>query len=299
MKVETQSNGVIFVVRIDLKNKLDLRNVQFNHTTPSGHTDGMLYKANIIQRNSVYYIKLGQFNLSNGFYGIEPIIELVNSRIGQLLRLPVLEYRLYDQYVDIDNHVYRTLAQISKDYQIRIEASGKIVKYNKDQIEQMFNSVKHTKNLDTPLQLAQQLGLDLEIYKQFVYDYIICNMDRHGKNTEILINQSNPRDTKVAPFFDNSFAVLLQRYSSGYKNKFQFNDKMPVNNYIGYNNLLDNVLSIDKTVVVRRPRKDDRHLLFQGISSVTSRRFRDYTWEMLNDRVNSLSNIGNNYIRII
>lgn len=92
----------------------------------------MLYKANIIQGNSVYYIKLGQFNLSNGFYGIEPIIELVNSRIGQLLRLPVLEYRLYDQYVDIDNHVYKTLAQISKDYQIRVEASGKIVKYNKD-----------------------------------------------------------------------------------------------------------------------------------------------------------------------
>ena len=259
----------------------------------------MLYKANIIQGNSVYYIKLGQFNLSNGFYGIEPIIELVNSRIGQLLRLPVLEYRLYDQYVDIDNHVYRTLAQISKDYQVRVEASGKIVKYNKDQIEQMFNSVKHTKNLDTPLQLAQQLGLDLEIYKQFVYDYIICNMDRHGKNTEILINQSNPRDIRLAPFFDNSFTVLLQRYSSGYKSNFQFNDKMPVNNYIGYNNLLDNVLSIDKTVVVRRPRKDDRQLLFQGLQSVTSRRFRDYTWEMLNDRVNSLSNIGNNYIRIV
>lgn len=73
---------------------------------------------------------------------------------------------------------------------------------------------------------------------------------------------------------------------------------MPVNNYIGYNNLLDNVLSIDKTVVVRRPRKDDRQLLFQGLQPVTSRRFRDYTWEMLNDRVNSLSNIGNNYIRI-
>ena len=74
---------------------------------------------------------------------------------------------------------------------------------------------------------------------------------------------------------------------------------MPVNNYIGYNNLLDNVLSIDKAVVVRRPRKDDRQLLFQGLQSVTSRRFRDYTWEMLNDRITSLSNIGNNYIIIV
>lgn len=289
----------MIVIRIDLKNKLDLRKVQFNRTTPSGHTDGMLYKANIIQGNSVYYIKLGQFNLSNGFYGIEPIIELVNSRIGQLLRLPVLEYRLYDQYVDIDNHIYKTLAQISKDYQTRVDASGKIVKYSKDQIEQMFNSVKHTNSLETPLQLAQLLGLELEIYKQFVFDYVICNMDRHGKNTEILINQSNPRDIRVAPFFDNSFTVLLQRYSSGYKNKFQFNDKIPVNNYIGYNNLLDNILIIDKTVVVRQPRKDDRQLLFQGLQSVTSRKFRDYTWEMLNDRINDLSRIGNNYIRIV
>ena len=49
----------------------------------------------------------------------------------------------------------------------------------------------------------------MEIYKQFVYDYIICNMDRHGKNTEILINYDNPRDIRVAPFFDNSFTVLL------------------------------------------------------------------------------------------
>lgn len=167
----------MIVIRIDLKNKLDLRKVQFNHTTPRGHTDGMLYKANIIQGNSVYYIKLGQFNISNGFYGIEPIIELVNSRIGQLLRLPVLEYRLYDQYVDVDNHIYKTLAQISKDYQTRIETSGKIVKYSKDQIEQMFNSVKHNHSLETPLQLAQLLGLELEIYKQFVFDYVICNMD--------------------------------------------------------------------------------------------------------------------------
>lgn len=52
----------------------------------------------------------------------------------------------------------------------------------------MFNSVKHNHSLETPLQLAQLLGLELEIYKQFVFDYVICNMDRHGKNTEILIN---------------------------------------------------------------------------------------------------------------
>lgn len=34
-------------------------------------------------------------------------------------------------------------------------------------------------------------------------------MDRHGKNTEILINNENPRDIRTAPYFDNSFTVLL------------------------------------------------------------------------------------------
>lgn len=71
---------------------------------------------------------------------------------------------------------------------------------------------------------------------------------------------------------------------------------MPVNNFIGSNNLLDNVLSIDSPVIIRKPRKEDRQELFQGLQTVTSRRFRDYTWEMLNSRVESLMQLNNKNI---
>lgn len=57
--------------------------------------------------------------------------------------------------------------------------------------------------------MIDSIGLRKTIYEQFVFDYIICNMDRHGKNTEILINEENPSDIKMAPFFDNSFTILL------------------------------------------------------------------------------------------
>lgn len=74
---------------------------------------------------------------------------------------------------------------------------------------------------------------------------------------------------------------------------------MPVNNFIGSNNLLDNVMSINSPVYIKRINKDSRKIIFQGLQSVTTRRFRDYTWEMLNSRIDSLSKLGNSNIILV
>lgn len=62
---------------------------------------------------------------------------------------------------------------------------------------------------NTTLDMMMKLGLLQQIYEQFVYDYLICNMDRHGKNNEILIDRENKANMRLAPFFDNSLTVLL------------------------------------------------------------------------------------------
>ena len=289
--------------KIDLKQIRDLSGIKFSGTSASGHTNGMLFKASIVQAGEIYYLKLGQFNIYNGFYGTEPLIELINSRIGTVLGLPVLEYGLNNCSVNIDGKEYITLVQISKDYQVIKHRTNnskiRITKYSKIDVESMFNENKSLNGWNTPLQMMSQLGLIDTVYKQYVFDYIVCNMDRHGKNTEILINNENPRDIRTAPYFDNSFTVLLQRKDQGYKGKFSYNDRMPVNNFIGSNNLLDNVLSINRPVNIKGPRQQDRQFIFQGLQAVTDRRFRDYTWEMLNSRVDSLINLRNPYIRVV
>lgn len=285
--------------KVDLNITRDLRKLRFKYQQSTGHTNGMLPKATAMQGDRLLYIKLGQFNRSVGFYGIEPVIELINSRIGQMLGFPVLDYRLYRQIVTIDGAEYTTLAQISFDYQ-RVKSKNNVVNiYNKEDVEIMFHQGLALGKWNTTLDMMMKLGLLQQIYEQFVYDYLICNMDRHGKNNEILIDRENKANMRLAPFFDNSLTVLLQRYGSGYVDRFKYNDRMPVNNFIGSNNLLDNVMIINSPVYVKRLTKDSRQAIFQGLQSVTTRRFRDYTWEMINSRIESLQKLGNNNIVFI
>ena len=285
--------------KVDLKNIKDLRQIESKYSQKSGHINGMLYKAAALQGKDLIYLKLGQFNKSVGFYGIEPIIELINSRIGQMLALPVLDYGLIRQAIIIEGITYNTLVSVSKDYQKVVCKNNEIKSYSKLEVESLFQQGSKTGRWSTPIEMIEKLSLLKQIHKQFIYDYIICNMDRHGKNNEILINNQNKREIRLAPFFDNSLTILLQRQASGYAQSFHFNDRMPVNNFIGSNNLLDNVMSINSPVYIKRINKDSRKIIFQGLQSVTTRRFRDYTWEMLNSRIDSLSKLRNNNIILV
>lgn len=75
----------------------DFRNLNWNKVQ-SASSPGMLAKANINLNNKLYFLKLGSYNIAYGFYGNEPLFELLNSRVGLLLDLPVLKYDFRDYY---------------------------------------------------------------------------------------------------------------------------------------------------------------------------------------------------------
>lgn len=261
--------------KIDLANIADLRNIDW--TLPiSGSSDGILPKSVITKGNRKFYLKLGSYSEPYGFYGIEPIMELVNSRIGYLLRLPVLDFSLLGCIVNINGRQIKTIASISKDYK------GTSVGIS---IEKWYSKYRNGNEL--PIDTIRRYGLQYQIYKQFLFDYIICNLDRHGKNTEVLVG-NNISSLDIAPFFDNSLTFITNRPENEIKDKVQFNDRARVNNYIGTMNLAENIHLIDRYIKVRTPKDSDRQMLFQGLASVTTRQFRDYVWYTFNRRIQNV-----------
>ncbi|MBR1453984.1 MAG: hypothetical protein IJ593_05010 [Lachnospiraceae bacterium] len=258
-------------MKINLNNIIDLTNTEFR-SNKQGSSDGILPKTRIESR--VVYLKASSYSKPFGIYGKEVLMELINSRIGKILAVPVLEYGLINANIVIDNTVYNTLVSISKDY--------KSNKYQSISVEKLYN--KQSKPGEKPLDMLKRLGLQDSIYKQFVYDYVIGNLDRHGKNNDILIG----KDIKLAPYFDNSLTFVATKPNNDIINKTEFNDEQRVNNFIGTQYLNNNLYLIDKQIEVRLPRKSDRQYLFQGLSRVTTRAFRDYVWYMLNRRVDNV-----------
>lgn len=275
--------GVIELGAVNLNKELDFTSVDWGLGL-TGTSAGIIPKSTILRNGIKYFIKLNSYSEPFGFYGNEALLELINSRIGKILNVPVLHYDLYMAHVIMNKKRHKTLASVSKDY--------KIQDYKSISVERLYR--EHKKDGETPLDILRRLGLSEAIYRQFAYDYIICNMDRHGKNNEILQNQSTVR---LAPYFDNSLTFMLNRTESDIKCKKRYNDEMRVNNFIGYMNLKMNLHLIDRPIILRKPRSTDRKFLFQGLGNVTTRQYRDYIWEMLQWRVFEIENQKIQFIR--
>jgi hypothetical protein len=74
-----------------------------------------------------------------------------------------------------------------------------------------------------------------------VFDYIICNLDRHGKNIELFLDT-----LEMIPLFDNGLSLLSKIPEENIKGA-KFNDNISVNNFIGSRKLLDNLKYVAKT----------------------------------------------------
>ena len=246
----------------------------------SGTSDGILNK----NKAGNTYLKLASYNKYYGFYGREPLLELINSRIGQILNLPVLDYGLWVADVILDNTKYRTLVSTSKNYAL----NKKVVSF-----ERFFTN--NRQNNEMPLEFVKRYNWKQFIYKQFIFDFIICNMDRHGKNNDILIDDK--KRLSVAPFFDNSLTFVTNRPDNDINQKVTYNDSLRTNNFIGSPYLIENIYNIDETITLRSPKKDDRKELFQGLGKVTTREFRDYVWWLLQERVKDVRKSGIRFIQ--
>lgn len=252
-------------------NILDLRNIKWTKVQ-SATSPGMLAKTELYKNGKKYFLKLGSYNIAYGFYGNEPLFEVLNSRVGKLLGLPVLDYKLEKCLVNFENREYETYVCISQNY------------VNNDDKRISLSRFYRNNNLngESVLDILKKFNFIDDVYKLFLYDFVICNIDRHEYNVEILENINGLR---MAPFFDNSFCFIFNRIEDDYKNKVYFNDLSFVNNFIGYRNLKDNLFLIDKPLVIRDLKDSDREYLFKGLGNITTRAFRNYYWWFINRRI--------------
>lgn len=258
-------------MQINLNKVYDYRDINWGTAQGGNSSNGILLKA--VSSNGTY-LKLGSYSKPYGFYGIEPIMELINSRFGELLGLNALQYGLCRAMIRLDGTVGETLICTSQDFK---PPHCQSIAFDKYYTTQALSG-------ETPLDLLTRKGLRASVDSMFLYDYLICNMDRHGKNVELLISKQG---IKMAPLFDNSLTYALLRPANELAAKVPYNDTLRVSNYIGEPYLLQNLQSISAPVRIRKPTKEWRIELFQGLGKVTTRDFRDYIWDLYMRRLSN------------
>jgi hypothetical protein len=230
----------------DLKNRaiymkermLDLRNNVWM-TAIGTSTGGMLPKTVAGNR----YIKMSAYNQAHGVYGNEAVFEVLASRIAENLGVDCVKYELADALVYRDGKEFVTEVCVSEDFRKGRET----VPFEK------FYSLNKLHG-ETTVELINRFGLTDAIHKMMVFDFIICNLDRHGKNVELFTEP-----IEVAPLFDNSFSLLGKIPESGIMTA-KFNDDISVNNFIGERNLLANLKYVAATKPVRLNRPESANL---------------------------------------
>lgn len=269
---------------INLNKCYDLRNVLWDATIKVT-SPGILLKSIIERKNGKNtYLKLSSYSLPFGVYGNEALFELLNSRLGSLLGLNVLNYDLISAFVILDGKEFKTLVSKCEDF-------GELG-YKKISFGKFYQQYRNGE--ESPLALCKRYGIESSIYEMFLFDFIICNLDRHDSNIYLLQNEDI---VKVTSLFDNSFCSMFNKTENEIKNRAYYNDESKTNNYIGSKLLIENLYNIDKPVRIRSLRSSDREKLFQGIGKVTTREFRDYYWWFVNRRIEHVKSLKIPFIK--
>lgn len=197
----------------------DLRNINWNNLNST--STGMIPK----YLNDKVFMKLSTYNETAGFYGEEPEYEELAYKIGEILELNVVKVEVEEALIRYNNKEYKTLVAISHNF----NRSG-----NSIPIEN-FCEINRINSKD--LLFDDRFREDLS--KIIEYDFIINNIDRHGRNIEVMNN-------KIAPIFDNSLS-MFSKMPDNALNESLF-EVYSANNFIGYPNLLDNLKSINNEI---------------------------------------------------
>ena len=259
----------------------DFRDNTFEKIDSNLSTGGALLKGIVYIDGIKHHIKFGTFNSLFGFYGYETIVEYINCKIGKLLGINVLDVEICETVIELDEKTYNTYVSLTRDFVGDLKSIS---------IEKLYDTIKL--NNESVLDMVKRLGLQREVYKEFVYDYIICNMDRHGRNTELLIDKSG--NIKLAPFFDNSLTPLITKSETAMLNFSKYYDDSKVNNFIGTLSLRDNIDLIDKDIEINDIHVD-KNTLFDVVTNVSDA-FMNYAVWLYNSRIKSLKEIGNKHI---
>lgn len=228
--------------------------------------------------NNVYY-KLSNFDSYLKTFGNESIYEIIASRVGKLMGFPTLDYWLCKGRVSIDNELIYTVFCASNDFNID--------KKKKVSIETLF-TLKKRDNEDI-LQFCDRYGLSEYIYSIMIFDYVICNRDRHGANIEFLVDSL---DTLIpTPIFDNGVSLLFSCIDDIAIEKFDIKSNPRANNFIGSQDLEFNLSLISKHIDFNTITDKDYNFIFNGIEDLLSEIHKTKILDMLVWRSNNAKKI--------
>jgi hypothetical protein len=220
------------------------------------------------------YIKMSSYSSAYGIYGNEAVMEVVASRIGSSLGVNCVRYELVDAGVLLDGKKYITQVCMSDDFRKGRETIDFESFYLKNRLQN-----------ETPLGLVERINITERIYEMLVYDYIICNIDRHGKNIEIFTDNN-----EMAPLFDNGFC-LMSKVPDDILDTAVFNEYMPVNNYVGLNTLLLNLKYVASKAQIKM-RKPNNGLLFEDLADVLSCKRMNKILQLIDERYAYARSLG-------
>ena len=256
---------------------LDLRNIRWGNWR-HGATSGVFPKERIGNK----YYKLSAYNPDFGIYGIQSISEVIASRVGKIIGIDCVEYRLVPALVRLNNDEFETLICESDDFNTR--DAGILV------FEDIYTSRIRVMGDISPLDFCRELGVQDDVYKMFVLDYLINNIDRHGRNLEILIDDRGVM--RLAPLFDHGLSLFSSKRDDDLMDNLD-SDQTAVNSFLGSPNLRDNLGLIDTKTRLRGLDLSHREVVFEGLGEYISSERIEFIWRCLCRRFNVLRGVEN------
>lgn len=259
------------------KRMLDFRDIKWGDWR-HGATSGVFPKEKIGGK----YYKLSAYSPDVGIYGIQSVSEVIASRVGKIIGIDCVEYRLVPAMVRLNNREFETLLCESDDYNSKDE--GVLV------FEDLYMSRIRTKGNISPLDFCREIGIEEDVYKMFVMDYLINNIDRHGRNVEILVDERGVM--RLAPLFDHGLSLFSSKLAADLVDSLD-SDQMAVNSFVGSPNLRDNLGLIDTPIALRGAIWESREAVFEGLGEYISPERVEYLWRCLCRRYEVLREMEN------
>lgn len=166
-----------------------------NRFSVYSNSKGNLLKTEYQKDGLIHFVKTGRMQLRDfpGYWGIEPIIEVICFRLGWLMGLDMAEQTLsilsgkrYDKEI-------LTFICDSPDFR-----QGKSIVY----LQTLY--IQDRRYLDFDF-LCRNTGAT-DLINMLTFDLIIMNEDRHNGNVAWLTNDDG--SLKMTPIFDNGYSLL-------------------------------------------------------------------------------------------
>lgn len=159
---------------------------QFSTTSPEFVTDGMLPKCWHKDEQGIYLKKGGTSLGINS--GNEPISEYLATQVLEVLEYPHVKYNL-------------------ENYRSKLVSSCELITSKEVSMIPAFYVLENPsyKNL---LDYCEENNFIDDLYRMFIFDFIICNSDRHFRNLGFLFNPDTYKIIDLAPIYDNGVGML-------------------------------------------------------------------------------------------